>query len=175
MHSMSKDWQKTNIGLFKLPDKDAKTELYKLWSNKIKTFQRPGGKDLFKAKNNTYVCEFHFNISDINVSAGHHIKILKPNVVPSVFTFIKNKLSENQPKRRSPRKHHLITKFVKLKQKKLTPAIIDADIPSDDSSKNNQLSSSSVCENCERLSFENMLLKEKIKVLEEEKINLKKN
>ena len=32
-----------------------------------------------------------------------------------------------------------------------------------------------VFENCERLSFENMLLKEKVKILEEEKINLKKN
>ena len=34
-----KDWQKTNIGLFKFPDKNAEPELYKLWCNKIKTFQ----------------------------------------------------------------------------------------------------------------------------------------
>ena len=63
----------------------------------------------------THVCKFHFNITDINVSAGRHIKTLKPNVVPSVFTFIKNKSSENQPKRRSPRKCHLNTEFVKPK------------------------------------------------------------
>ena len=105
-----KDWQKTNIGLFKFPDKDAKPELYKFWCNKIKTFRRAGGKDSFKVTNNTYVCEFHFNITDINVSAGRHIKTLKPNVVPSVV-----KSSENQPKRRSPRKRHLNTEFVKTK------------------------------------------------------------
>ena len=79
-----KDWQKTNIGLFKFPDKDAKPELYKLWRNKIKTFQRTGGKDSFKVTNNTHVCEFHFNITDINISAGRHIKTWKPNVVPLV-------------------------------------------------------------------------------------------
>ena len=79
-----KDWQKTNIGLFKFPDKDAKPELYKLRCNKIKTFQRTGGKDSFKVTNNTHVCEFHFNITDINISAGSHIKTWKPNVVPLV-------------------------------------------------------------------------------------------
>ena len=63
-----------NIGLFKFPDKDAKPELYKLRCNKIKTFQRTGGKDSFKVTNNTHVCEFHFNITDINISAGRHIK-----------------------------------------------------------------------------------------------------
>ena len=104
--------------MFKFLDKVAKPELYKLWCNKIKTFRRNGGKDSFKVTNNTYVCEFHFNITDINVSAGRHIKTLKPNVVPSVFTFIKNKSSESQPKRRSPRKCHLYTEFEKPKQKK---------------------------------------------------------
>ena len=79
--------------MFKFPDKDVKPELYKLWCNKIKTFQRVGGKDSFKVTNNTYVSEFQFNITDINVSAGRHIKTLKPNVVPSVFTFIENKSS----------------------------------------------------------------------------------
>ena len=158
--------------MFKFPDKDAKPELYKLWCNKIKTFRRDGGKDSLKVTNNTYVCEFHFNITDINVSAGRHIKTLKPNVVPSVFTFIKNKSSENQPKRRSPRKRHLNTEFVKPKQKKLTPEIIDADSPPYSSFKSNQQSSSIVCENYERLSFENMLLKEKVKVLKEGKNKL---
>ena len=80
-----KEWQKTNINLFKFPDKDAKPELYKLWCNKIKTFRRACGKDSFKVTNNTSVCEFYFNISDINVSVGRHIKTLKSNVVPSVF------------------------------------------------------------------------------------------
>ena len=154
-----KDWQKTNIGLFKFPDKDAKPELYKLWCNKIKTFRRNGGKDSFKVTNNTYVCELHFNITDINASAGRHIKSLKPNVVPSIVTFIKNKSSESQPKRRSPRERHLYTEFEKPKQKKLTPEIIDADSPQDNSFKNNQQRSSIVCENCERLSFENTSLK----------------
>ena len=65
-----------------------------------------------------YVCQFHFNITDINFSAGRHIKTLKPNVVPPGFTFIKNESSENQSKRRSPRKRHLITEFVKPQQKK---------------------------------------------------------
>ena len=81
--------------MFKFPDKDAKPELYKLWCNKIKTFQRAGGKCSFKVTNNTYACKFHFNITDINVSARCHIKTLKPNVVPSVRTFIKNKSPEN--------------------------------------------------------------------------------
>ena len=62
-----------------------------LWCNKTKTFRRAGGKDLFKVTNNTYVCKFHFNITDTNISAGRHIKALKPNVVSSVFTFTKNK------------------------------------------------------------------------------------
>ena len=73
-----------NIGFFKFPGKDAKPELYKLRCNKIKTFQRTGGKDSFKVTNNTHVCEFHFNITDINISAGRHIKTWKPNVVPLV-------------------------------------------------------------------------------------------
>ena len=92
-----KDWQKTNIGLFKFPDKDAKPELYKLWCNKIRTFQRAGGKDSFKVTNNIYVCGFHFNITDTNVRCQMSVldvtKTLKSNVVPSVFTFIKNKSS----------------------------------------------------------------------------------
>ena len=100
---------------------------------------------------------------------------MKPNVVPSVFTFIKNKSSENQPKRRSPRKCHLNTEFVKPKQKKLTLEITDADSLPDNNFKSNQQSSSIVCENCERLSFENMLFKEISKLLEEKKIDLKKN
>ena len=58
--------------LCKFPDKDAKPELHKLWCNKIKTFLRAGGKDSFKVTNNTYACEFHFNITDINVGAGCH-------------------------------------------------------------------------------------------------------
>ena len=58
-----KDWKKTNIGLFKFPDKDVKPELYKLWCNKIKTYRGTGGKVSFT--NNTYVCKFHVNITDI--------------------------------------------------------------------------------------------------------------
>ena len=52
---------------------------------------------------------------------------------------------------------------MKPKQKKLTPEIIDGDSPPDNSFKTNQQSSSSsiVCENCERLSFENILLERK--------------
>ena len=46
---------------------------YKLWCNKINTFQRAGGKDSL-VTNNTYVCEFHFNITDVNVGAGRQIK-----------------------------------------------------------------------------------------------------
>lgn len=50
--------------------------------------------------------------------------------------------------------------------------MIDADTPPENSLKNNQQSSRIVCKNFERLSFENMLLKEKIKVLREEKNKL---
>ena len=166
-----KNWQKTNIGLFKFPDQNPNPELYKFWCNKIKEFRRSGGKDSFKVTNNTHVCEFYFNITDINVSVGRLIKTLKPNAVPLVFIFIKNKSWENQPKRRSPRKRHLVTEFVKPKQKKLTLEITGADTPPKNSFKNNQQSSSSsiVCENCERVSFEQMLFKEKVKVLEGEK------
>ena len=67
------------------------------------------------------------------------------SVVPSVFTFIKNKSSENQPKRRSLRKCHLNTEFVKHKQTKLTPEIIDADSPVDNNFKSNQQRSSIAC------------------------------
>ena len=50
------------------------------------------------------MCEFHFNITDINVSAGRHRKTLKPN--------------ENQSKQRSLKKCHLVTEFEKPKHKK---------------------------------------------------------
>ena len=93
-------------------------------------------------------------------------------ILPSVVIFIKNKSLENQPKRRSPRKHHLNTEFVKPKQKKLMPEIIDANSPSDNNFESDQKSSSIVWENCDGLSFENMLLKEKVKVLEEEENKL---
>ena len=97
------------------------------------------------------MCEFNFYITDINASAGRHIKTLMLNVVPSVFTFINKKSSENQPKRRSPRKGHLIIEFINPMQKKLTSEITDADTQPDNSFQNNQQSSSIVCENCERL------------------------
>ena len=64
---------------------------------------------------------------------------------------------------------------MKPKQKKLTLEITDADSLPDNNFKSNQQSSSIVCENCERLSFENMLFKEISKLLEEKKIDLKKN
>ena len=80
-----KDWQKTNIGLFKIPDKDAKPKLYKLRCNKIKIFRRTAWKDSLKVTNNTYVCEFYLHITDINVSVGRHIKTLKRNAAPSAF------------------------------------------------------------------------------------------
>ena len=66
-------------------------------------------------------------------------------MVLSVFTFIINKSSEIQPKRRSPRKRHLNTEFVKPKQKKLTPEIIDADSPPENNFKSNQQSSRKYC------------------------------
>ena len=61
--------------------------------------------------------------------------------------------------------------FVKPRQKKLTPEIIDIDTLRDKSFQNNQ-QSSIVYENSERLSFENMLLKEKIELLGEESSKL---
>ena len=45
-----KDWQKTNIGLFKFPDKDAKPELYKLWCNKSKHSEKLEGKIRLKSQ-----------------------------------------------------------------------------------------------------------------------------
>lgn len=62
--------------------------------------------------------------------------------------------------------------FVKPKQKKLTAEIIDIDTLPHKSFQNNQQSSSIVCENSERLLFENMLLKEKIELLGEESSKL---
>lgn len=61
--------------------------------------------------------------------------------------------------------------FVRPRQKKLTPEIIDIDTLRDKSFQNNQ-QSSIVYENSERLSFENMLLKEKIELLGEESSKL---
>ena len=43
------------IALLEFPDKDSKPELYKLWCNNIKTFQRARGIDSFRVTNNTYV------------------------------------------------------------------------------------------------------------------------
>ena len=80
-----KEWQKMNIGLFKIPNKYAKPKLYTLRCNKIKTFRRTAWKDSLKVTNNTYVCGFYFHITDINVSVGRHIKTLKPHVAPSAF------------------------------------------------------------------------------------------
>ena len=50
-----KDKRTKNEHKLKFPDKDAKQELYKLWYNKIKTFQRAGRKDSFQVTNNTRV------------------------------------------------------------------------------------------------------------------------
>ena len=97
-----KETKKTNIGLFKFPDNARKPDLYKAWFNKIKNFRRKGGKDLFTVTNNTYVCEFHFAISDIQVNAGRHIKTLKEKAIPSIFTF--KKMSTPVKKRKSPKK-----------------------------------------------------------------------
>ena len=167
---MTKTGRKHTTHLFKCPDKDAKPKLYKLWYSNIKTFRRAGGKDLVKVTNNTYLCKFHFNITVINVSAGRHIKTLKSNEVASVFTFIKNKSSGNQPKRRSPRKRHLITEFAKLKQKKLTPEIIDADTLPDNSFQNIQQSSSKTVKTVRDFHLKVCCLKKNIKVFKEEKI-----
>lgn len=57
---------------------------------------------------------------------------------------------------RSPK--NVTFEFVKPKQKKLT---IDTDTPPNNIFQNNQQDSSIVCGSCERLSFKNMLLKEK--------------
>ena len=95
---------------------------------------------------------------------------MKPNIVPSVFTFIKYKSSENQAKRRSPRKRHLITEFVKPKQKNQhLKSLMQIPLQAIFLKIINKCY---VYENCGRLSFENMLLIEKVKVLEEEKNKL---
>ena len=97
----------------------------KIRYNKIKTFRRTDEKDSFQVIENTYVCKFHFNITDMNVSTGRNRKKSKANVVPSAFTF--KKKSENSPTRRSPTKRHLFIEFVKGKCEKSTPEIIDAE------------------------------------------------
>ena len=61
----------------------------KIRYKKTKTFRRACEKDSFQVIDNTYVCKFHFNITDMNVSTGRYRKKSKPNVVPSVFTFKK--------------------------------------------------------------------------------------
>ena len=72
---------------------------------------------MFKVTNNTYVCEFHFNIININVGAGGHIKTLKMNEVylPQKEIIRKSTIQE------TPGKRHFITEFINHKQKKLTP------------------------------------------------------
>ena len=45
----------------------------------------------------THVCEFHINITDVNISAGRRIKTLKPNVVPLLFTYLPYVLLETSP------------------------------------------------------------------------------
>ena len=166
------DWKKTNIALFKFPDKERKPDLYKAWFNKIKTFRRKGGKDAFTVTNNTYVCEFHFEISDIQVSAGRHIKTLKNNVIPSVFIF--KKKSTPVKKRSSPRKRRLIQDLVPRKHQKVTDDEDNFHVPPI-VHDHNQQSSSTCCENCNKFSSENILLKEKIKALEEEKQKLEED
>ena len=64
-------------------------------------FVYKGGKYLFTVTNNTYVCEFHFEISDIQVSAGRDIKT-KDKAIPSIFTV--KKMSTPVRKRKSPKK-----------------------------------------------------------------------
>ena len=155
-----KETKKTNIGLFKFPDNARKPDLYKAWYNKIKNFRRKGRNDLFTVTNNTYVCEFHFAISDIQVSAGRHIKTLKDKAIPSLFTF--KKMSTPVKKRKSPKNRHLFQDLAQSKHPKVTDEEDSIYIPP---IAHDQIST---CENCDELSSENILLKEKIMELEEE-------
>ena len=146
--------------MFKFPDNARERDLYKAWYNKIKKSRRKGGKDLFTVTNNTYVCEFHFAISDIQVIAGRHIKTLKDKAIPSIFTF--KKMSTPVMKRKYPKNRHLFQDLAQSKHPKGTDEDDSIYIPpiADD-----QIST---CENCNELSSENILLKEKIMALEEE-------
>ena len=65
----------------------------------------------------THMCQFHFNITGINVSAGRYRMTVNPKVFRLTFTFEKKPL-ENRPKRRSLRKTYLVTEFEKPKCKK---------------------------------------------------------
>lgn len=76
-----KHGKKTNIGLFKFPDREKKPQLYKVWFNKTKIFAGLAGKISFEIQ----MTQFHFKITDINVSTGRHRK----TVNPLAFTFEK--------------------------------------------------------------------------------------
>ena len=116
----------------------------------------PSFNFLFRA----LVREFHFEISDIQVSAGRHIKTLKNNVIPSIFIF--KKKSTPVKKRSSPRKRHLIQDLVPCKHQKVTDEEDNFHVPPI-VHDHNQQSSSTCCENSNKFSSENILLKEKIK------------
>ena len=99
---------------------------------------------------------------------ARHIKTLKPEVVPTIFTF-KSKTTTEKSRRRSPRKRYLANDFEKsTKQMRTesspTPSVMMQNTEDDVDDY--------VCENCDNLKSENIMLKEKIKVLEQEKERL---
>ena len=125
--------------MFTFPDKDKKTALHKKWKRVISTFRRSGGSDNFQITANTYVCEFHFKITDIKVSAaGTHKKTLKADSVPSVFKF---KQKTDQQKRKSPRKR------ISTDANESDELVCFPDIHSTSSSSDFEICEDCVCEN----------------------------
>ena len=87
-----KDWQEHTIGLFKFQINLQSQNCINCGVIKSKHSEKLAGKIHLQT---TYVCEFHINITDVNISAGRRIKTLKPNGVPLLFTYLPYVLLEN--------------------------------------------------------------------------------
>ena len=70
---------KTGIVFFHFPKTPKRR---KEWLQSISRFWQRGGKDKFNV-NNSLICEFHFDLGDINVSMVQGKKTLKRNVAPT--------------------------------------------------------------------------------------------
>ena len=80
---------KTNIGLFTFPKNNP--QLLKKWISVFNNIRRQGGVDNFNVeKKYTFVCEFHFNKSDIIFKPCSGRKTLRKDAIPSIFVFKEN-------------------------------------------------------------------------------------
>lgn len=155
---------KTNISLFRFPNKEKNPGLYKLWVQEVNKFRRKGGSDGFAINENTRICECHFKNDDISISSCQGIKKLKKDVVPSIFSFRKEK---PMPTRKYPRK------------RVLSPPIKRAAVEQQDSEpvtaqqSSNTFENNEICNECVDKTSQLTVLQQKIELLEKEKENLR--